>query len=48
MDDKGRILVNEARKYDIINLKGDYGRHKITLKIPEGVSAYAFTFGDEP
>lgn len=47
MDDKGQALVNEARKYDIINLKGDYGRHKITLIFPEGVSAYAFTFGDE-
>lgn len=47
MDDKGQILVKEARKYDVIDLKGQYGRHKVTLIMPDGVSAYAFTFGDE-
>lgn len=47
MDDQGRILVHEPRKYDVIDLKEDYGRHKISLITPEGVSAYAFTFGDE-
>lgn len=47
MDDQGRILVHGPRKYDVIDLKEDYGRHKITLVVPEGVSAYAFTFGDE-
>lgn len=33
------------RKYDIV--KTTYGRHNLSLKIPKGVSAYAFTFGDE-
>jgi len=47
MDAKGRILVNEARKYDVVNLKGDYGRHQLSLQTPEGVACYAFTFGDE-
>lgn len=47
MNDKGQIAVKEPRKYDAINLKGQYGRHKLTLKAPKGVSMYAFTFGDE-
>lgn len=48
MDDRGRILVREPRKYDVLNLKQAYGRHKLSLVVPEGVSVYAFTFGDEP
>ncbi len=48
MNEKGQILVKQPRKYDVINLKNDYGRHKLTLKVPKGVSMYAFTFGDEP
>jgi len=47
MDGNGEISVTEDRKYDIVNLKGDYGRHMLTIFIPEGTSAYAFTFGDE-
>lgn len=47
MDDKGQILVYKPRKYDVINLRDSYGRHKLSLICPEGVSAYAFTFGDE-
>lgn len=47
MDSSGGIKVSEARKYDIVDLKGDYGRHTVTLIVPAGVSAYAFTFGDE-
>lgn len=47
MDKNGEISVKEDRKYDIVNLKGDYDRHVVTISIPEGVSAYAFTFGDE-
>lgn len=46
MTPEGQILVNEARKYDVINLQGDYGRHQLSLKVPKGVSIYAFTFGD--
>ncbi len=48
MDRQGNLLVHEARKYDVINLKGEYGHHLLTLHVPTGVSAYAFTFGDEP
>jgi len=45
MDSKGRIFVKEPRKYDIVNLHEDYGRHTLTLRIPKGIKAYAFTFG---
>jgi len=45
MTDTGQIKVSEARMYDIIDLKGDFGRHKLTLKFPENISLYAFTFG---
>jgi hypothetical protein len=48
MDPQGRIKVKEPRKYDVVDLKGVYGRHTLTLKVPKGVSLYAFTFGDEP
>jgi hypothetical protein len=47
MNEKGDVLVRDPRKYDVVDLKGDYGRHQLTLEVPEGVSAYAFTFGDE-
>jgi len=39
------IKVDGARKYDIAATP--YGRHELSLRIPQGVSAYAFTFGDE-
>lgn len=48
MNGQGEIYVREPRKYDMLNLHGQYGRHKLTLIIPTGISAYAFTFGDEP
>ncbi len=38
------FVVNEDRKYDIV--RTTYGRHSLSLKIPSGVRAYAFTFGD--
>ena len=38
------FIVNEDRKYDIVSTS--YGRHLLSLKIPEGIRAYAFTFGD--
>jgi cytochrome c biogenesis protein CcdA/thiol-disulfide isomerase/thioredoxin len=41
----GKFIVDSARKYDIVNL--NYGRHNLSLKIPKGINAYAFTFGDE-
>jgi cytochrome c biogenesis protein CcdA/thiol-disulfide isomerase/thioredoxin len=40
------IIVDRDRKYDIASVK--YGRHLLSLKIPKGVSAYAFTFGTSP
>lgn len=33
------------RKYDIVTTP--YGRHQLSIKVPKGVSAYAFTFGNE-
>jgi hypothetical protein len=47
MNDKGQIMVKEARKYDMVDLKADYGRHTLTIHVPKGIQAYAFTFGDE-
>lgn len=47
-NEKGEIGIKEPRKYDVLNLHGAYGRHKLTLQVPKGVSLYAFTFGDEP
>jgi hypothetical protein len=48
MDAEGGIAVKEARKYDIVDLKGkDGGSHVLTLHIPKGIQAYAFTFGTE-
>jgi hypothetical protein len=47
MDEKGRILLDGDRKYDIINTHGVVERHTATLRVPPGISAYAFTFGAE-
>lgn len=47
MDANGGIIVKEARKYDIADLKGLGGRHVLTLHFPKGIHAYAFTFGME-
>lgn len=47
MDKEGQILVKEPRKYDVVNLNGDKRRHVLTLIFPKGLTAYAFTFGDE-
>ncbi len=44
-DSYGDIHVDGDRKYDIV--AASYGRHQLSLKIPKGVRAYAFTFGDE-
>ncbi len=37
--------VDGARKYDIVTTT--YGPHELSIKVPKGISAYAFTFGDE-
>jgi hypothetical protein len=47
MDANGEITIKDARKYDIVDLKGQDGRHLLTLHIPNGIQAYAFTFGTE-
>jgi thiol-disulfide isomerase/thioredoxin len=47
MNGKGEIIVHEPRKYDIVDLKGEDGRHLLTIQIPQGVEVYAFTFGAE-
>ncbi len=47
MNDDGKVEVLKPRKYDVLNLKGEYARHKLSLIVPKGVSLYAFTFGDE-
>lgn len=41
----GEIPMDGNRKYDIV--KAAYGQHQLSLIIPKGVSAYAFTFGDD-
>lgn len=48
MNDEGQIMVKEPRKYDVIDLQGEYAPHVLTLQAPKGLSMYAFTFGDEP
>lgn len=40
-----KFTVDADRKYDIV--KTTYGKHLVSIKIPKGISAYAFTFGDE-
>jgi hypothetical protein len=40
-----KFIVDGDRKYDIV--KTNYGKHHLLIKVPKGVSAYAFTFGDE-
>lgn len=46
MNKKGEIFVKDPRKYDIIDLKGQPPtQREITIEIPEGIKAYAFTFG---
>lgn len=41
----GQFKMDTDRKYDVADT--EYGRHVMSLKIPEGVNAYTFTFGDE-
>jgi cytochrome c biogenesis protein CcdA/thiol-disulfide isomerase/thioredoxin len=45
MDAQGRIFVKESRHYALINLGKDYGRHVLTILVPNNVDAYVFTFG---
>lgn len=40
-----KIVIHDARMYEILDLKNDYGRHTLKLECPEGIKAYVFTFG---
>ena len=46
MNELGEITVDSPRKYDIVDLKGHYGRHTLSLEVPRGIKAYVFTFGE--
>lgn len=37
------MSIEEDRKYDIVSTS--YGRHQLSIHIPKGIRAYAFTFG---
>ncbi len=39
------LKVDADQKYDIVDTK--YGRHLLSIQMPAGIRAYAFTFGDE-
>ena len=41
----GAITVDGDKKYNIVSTT--YSRHQLSLKVPKGVKAYVFTFGDE-
>ncbi|MFI5333331.1 MAG: cytochrome c biogenesis protein DipZ [Candidatus Babeliales bacterium] len=45
MNKQGEVMVHEARMYEVLDFKGDYGRHLLTLHVPAGVWFYVFTFG---
>ncbi len=45
MDASGNIVVDSPRKYDVLDLHNDVGRHTIQLIFPNGAMAFAFTFG---
>ena len=45
MNEAGTIPVKDSRMYDILDLKGDNGRHVLTVKVPKDVTLYVFTFG---
>jgi len=41
---QSEITVHEARMYTVLDLP-EAGRHTLTLRVPQGVSLYVFTFG---
>ncbi|MDR3550848.1 MAG: cytochrome c biogenesis protein DipZ [Candidatus Babeliales bacterium] len=46
MDVDGKIMITQARMYELLDLNDDYGNHKLTLEVPLDASLYAFTFGE--
>lgn len=45
MNSRGDIYIEDARKYDIVDLRGENGRHRLGIYFPKGIKAFAFTFG---
>ncbi len=45
MNAQGQITVTDSKKYDMVDLKDEYGRHELEIIFPAGVEVYAFTFG---
>ena len=41
----GKIDIEGDKKYDIISTS--YGIHQLSLKVPKGTKAYAFSFGTD-
>jgi cytochrome c biogenesis protein CcdA/thiol-disulfide isomerase/thioredoxin len=39
------IIVHQARMYEVLDLKKNYGKYTLTLQCPKGIKAYVFTFG---
>ncbi len=44
LNDKGELYVDKSRLYQLLNFKGEGGRHELVLTIPQGLKVYAFTF----
>jgi cytochrome c biogenesis protein CcdA/thiol-disulfide isomerase/thioredoxin len=40
----GKFNMSGDKKYNIVD--NSYGRHRLSIKFPKGIEAYAFTFGD--
>ena len=45
--ESGEVFVTEPKKYDMVHLHGEGGRHLLKLVVPRGIQVYAFTFGME-
>lgn len=45
MNENGEIVISEPRKYDLVDLKEDYGNHVLEITFSSGGEAFAFTFG---
>jgi len=45
MDAEGQLFMDDDRKYDLADFHGEMKRRTLIIKIPAGISAYTFTFG---
>ncbi len=41
----GKVQVDAEKKYEIVSTS--YERHQLSIKVPKGIKAYVFTFGDD-